>query len=149
MNGPLDKNERQENKANTSEVPERVSSGQSPEGMSIVEKRKAQEADEKERVKEEQNEGMPDFFASNQNRLGFKGKLTLAIRRALSMLEREVQKESGSGTEAIRREFIALTARSITVQTHLPIPADIIMRDYRTYMIVRLAYVRRKRQGSF
>jgi len=141
-------------------IEERLPTEKSPEFLAEKEKSveeseirnekdsKKEKSDTRSRKKEVAESEDGSYFDKLQikSRLGFKSKLDLALRHAIRKLENETSKISGLDVEVLRKEFFLLTRKN-SIQEHLYlVPIQIIMFDYRSFLISTIAFHKRNRE---
>jgi hypothetical protein len=85
-----------------------------------------------------------DFFSVNESRLGYKGRLTLAIRKALAGLEHEASRQSGFSIEKLRGEFLSAEGARRYRFEQLRVRSEYVFSDYRVFLIFFLSLMRRR-----
>jgi hypothetical protein len=83
-----------------------------------------------------------DFFSMNETRLGYKSRLTLAIRTALAGLEREASKLAGRPVEALRTEFLSIESR----RQELRFVSEYRSTDYRVFLVLLITAFRTRKR---
>jgi hypothetical protein len=85
-----------------------------------------------------------DFFSVNESRLGYKGRLTLAIRKALAGLENEASRKSGLSIEKLRGEFLSAQGGRRYRFEELRVRSEFVFSDYRVFLIFFVSLMRRR-----
>ncbi len=75
-----------------------------------------------------------------KNRLGFKSRLDLTLRRALRSLENNASKASGLSVENLRKEFMVISRHQSAHEHVFFIPFNLVVCDYRTFLISAIAF---------
>jgi len=100
-----------------------------------------------ESVQGEEQELTSDFYSVNESRLGYKGRLSLAIRKALSGLEFEASRQTGLSVERLRAEFESVRKGRAAQFEELRVRPEYVISDYRVFLILFISVIRRRRVG--